>query len=110
MEDGWSDYIFSPPPAVLCQFRRESTGETFLANPLEFSRIFNVAGLQWRLTGIGKQQIEADPRLSWDAQQRGLAALQAYSQQMQASGFAAGLMGTLGPPASMLIALGLSGS
>jgi hypothetical protein len=59
--DGWNDYMYTfPPENILLQFKIEnsefpSTWLGYSHSPSEF----NVAGLKWRLTGIGKRQLDS---------------------------------------------------
>lgn len=61
---GWISYIESPPPHyILCQFVRRICWEgpvwaQWVGMRAEFSPEFKVANLYWRLTGIGKHQLE----------------------------------------------------
>lgn len=59
--EGWTDYFLCRPPRVLCLFSREGHTETFVALPSEFRPEFNVAGLRWKLTGVGKVALERIP-------------------------------------------------
>ena len=57
LDNDWHDYIYSSPPRdVLCKFSRD-TGSTWMGYARDFHPEFNVAGLCWRLTGIGKHQL-----------------------------------------------------
>lgn len=59
--EGWNDYMYSfPPENVLLQFkqqRSEITAQVWTGYA-DFPYEFNVANLKWRLTGIGKHQLE----------------------------------------------------
>lgn len=52
--------INSPPP-VLCQFWRGDGRPPFVAFPYDLAPEFNIDGLFWRLTGVGRAQLEAMP-------------------------------------------------
>jgi hypothetical protein len=55
-DNDWHDYVyFSPPRNVLCQFWNSSRKWTGYGR--DFAPEFNIANLQWRLTGIGKHQL-----------------------------------------------------
>ena len=68
MSEGWIPYELQSPPPVLCQFKR-TNGAIFLVNPTSFDPAFNVAGLRWELTGIGREELERigaeDSRTRW---------------------------------------------
>jgi hypothetical protein len=49
---------------VLCEFAREEWDGTLVAKRSEFHPESNAVGLYWRLTGIGREQMEA-----WDSRQ-----------------------------------------
>lgn len=55
--ESWTEYDFQRPPDVLCKFWNSNTYRTFIAKPSDFSPEFNVAGLYWKLTGIGREQL-----------------------------------------------------
>ena len=60
----WTSYAFQlPPPTLLCQFRREGQGQAgwFVGYAKDFSPEFNVANLEWRLTGIARVQLDQMP-------------------------------------------------
>ena len=63
-EDGWTDFDkCGPPQGVLLQFRYVGVGFRYTllgANYAEdLSPYLNRAGMQWRITGIGKEQLAA---------------------------------------------------
>lgn len=55
-ENGWTHYLYRKPPNVLCEFQTDA--ERFLAYPKDLHPAFNIAGLYWRLTGIGRRELE----------------------------------------------------
>lgn len=62
--EGWYAYINHPvPKGILCQFERRAgmSGEDQgrWVGYADFHPQFNVANLYWRLTGIGKMQMES---------------------------------------------------
>ena len=65
-ENGWYDFTYSyPPKNVLLQFERRWPIDSKFADVErwvgynDFYPEFNVAGLYWRYTGIGREQMEA---------------------------------------------------
>ena len=59
-ENGWYDFTYSyPPKNVLLQFERRSGDLDTWIGYNDFHPEFNVAGLYWRHTGIGREQMEA---------------------------------------------------
>jgi hypothetical protein len=61
-ENGWTEYLSSNPPKnVLLQFRRRDSCQDFTwIDYNDFHPEFNVANLYWRLTGIGRHQLEGE--------------------------------------------------
>ena len=60
----WTDYQFQPAPrTLLCQFRRTGQGQAgwFVTYAKDFLPEFNVANLEWRLTGIAREALEGMP-------------------------------------------------
>lgn len=57
----WTSYSLCPAPwGILCQFRRRNKPLglfTFVARREDFLPEFNINGLEWKLTGIGKEQL-----------------------------------------------------
>ncbi len=59
--EDWTSYeLHSAPRGLLCQFRRQD-GFAFTGYAKDFFPEFNVAGLEWKLTGIAKEQLERMP-------------------------------------------------
>lgn len=59
--EDWASYELQPAPRdLLCQFRRQD-GFAFTGYAKDFFPEFNVAGLEWKLTGIAKEQLERMP-------------------------------------------------
>lgn len=58
--EGWTSYELRRPPDVLCQFARDG-GMPFICKPSEFYPEFNISGLYWRLTGIGREYLDSLP-------------------------------------------------
>ena len=56
--DGWTSYAYKSAPHVLCQFWREGWDSTRIFNIADGGPEFNVAGLYWKMTGIGKEQFD----------------------------------------------------
>ena len=55
----WTDYVYHPAPrSLLCQFRRYGDGPVQIAYAKDFSSYFNVAGLEWKLTGIARMELD----------------------------------------------------
>jgi hypothetical protein len=71
IDSGWTDYLFKRAPSgILCQFARVETSDNggYMTKPWvgvqdDFRPEYNVAGLYWRLTGIGREQLERCPHL-----------------------------------------------
>jgi hypothetical protein len=79
MSDGWTNYAYQRPPrGILCQFERRpafieydpvngiplvsgNVTQRFTGYVDDFGPGFNVAYLYWRLTGIGREELEAMP-------------------------------------------------
>jgi len=59
----------SAPPQLLCMFRRAEWRQPGIGYACEFSPEFNVAGLEWKLTGIAKEALAG---MSPEAQARAL--------------------------------------
>lgn len=60
-EFDWTDYTATPAPrTLLCQFRRRD-GFAHTGYAKDFLPEFNVAGLEWRLTGIARTELEGMP-------------------------------------------------
>ena len=61
----WTNYIFTPaPPSLLCQFRRRVSDEAAVlctGYACDFSPESNCANLEWRLTGIAREQLDRMP-------------------------------------------------
>ena len=58
----WTDYMFQPAPrSLLCQFRRKEWAEIHVGYAKDFRPEFNVAGLEWKLTGIAREQLDQMP-------------------------------------------------
>lgn len=56
--DDWTDYTWQPAPQfLLCQFRRKD-GFAHTGYAKDFCPEFNVAGLEWKLTGIAREQLD----------------------------------------------------
>ncbi len=59
--EDWTSYEFQPAPrTLLCQFRRKD-GFAYTGYAEDFYPEFNVAGLEWKLTGIAKEQLDRMP-------------------------------------------------
>ena len=59
--EDWTSYEFQPAPSMLlCQFRRRDGLFQFSHTGFakDFLPEFNVAGLEWNLTGIAREQLE----------------------------------------------------
>ena len=59
--EDWTSYEFqSAPPSILCQFRRKDGQHTmvFTDYAKNFYPEFNVSGLEWKLTGIAREELE----------------------------------------------------
>jgi len=61
-EDGWREWVnewmcSSPPRGVLIQMDRPEWEKPWIAYCEDVHPEMNVAGLYWRLTGIGKEQV-----------------------------------------------------
>lgn len=67
--EGWTSYELRRPPDVLCRFVRFSdlTEQALICKPSEFRPEMNIAGLYWRLTGIGRKEFEG-----WNEQQHAM--------------------------------------
>ena len=63
--DDWTCYEFQPAPRdLLCQFRRKDTQYVtwqFVGFARDFLPEFNVYGLEWKLTGIAREQLDQMP-------------------------------------------------
>jgi hypothetical protein len=64
--DGWHNYLYTyPPKNILLQFERRVGLDSLIPQKYgwtgyaDFGDYFNTANLYWRLTGIGKHQLEA---------------------------------------------------
>lgn len=59
--EDWTEYTFQPAPrTLLCQFRREGQ-PVYVGYAKDFPPEFNVAGLEWKLTGIAREQLDRMP-------------------------------------------------
>src|ERR1700731_377956 len=57
--DDWTDYSTQPAPrTLLCQFRRGDKFFNYVAYAKDFDPAFNIAGLEWKLTGIAREQLD----------------------------------------------------
>ena len=57
----WTSYEFQRAPTdFLCQFRRED-GFTHIGYAKDFLPEFNISGLEWKLTGIAREQLDGMP-------------------------------------------------
>lgn len=57
----WTNYIMQPAPrTLLCQFRRED-GFTHVGYAKDFLPEFNISGLEWKLTGIAREELDRMP-------------------------------------------------
>jgi hypothetical protein len=57
----WTSYEFQRAPrTLLCQFRRKD-GFAHTGYAKDFQPEFNIAGLEWRLTGIARTELEGMP-------------------------------------------------
>lgn len=60
--EDWTNYATTPAPrTLLCQFRRKDRYFNHVGFAKDFLPEFNVAGLEWRLTGIAKEQLDRMP-------------------------------------------------
>ena len=62
--EDWTDYYFQPPPpTLLCQFRRidERGCLQFVGFSKDMVPEFKSVGLQWKLTGIAREQLDRMP-------------------------------------------------
>lgn len=60
--EDWTNYITVPAPrTLLCQFRRKDRYFNHVGFAKDFLPEFNVAGLEWKLTGIAKEQLDRMP-------------------------------------------------
>jgi hypothetical protein len=61
----WTDYFLAPaPPSLLCQFRRRranSIEQEGVRYAQDFPSEFNCAGLEWKLTGIAREELDRMP-------------------------------------------------
>ena len=56
---GWHNWmLYQPPEGCLLQFIREEWSEPILRTPEQIHPLANVNGLFWRMTGIGRHQLE----------------------------------------------------
>lgn len=86
--DTWTEYTIQPaPPNLLCQFRRKD-GFAHTGYAKDFLPEFDIAGLQWKLTGIAREQWDRMPdRVKQQVMPQALsqAALDAMSVAVQIS-------------------------
>ena len=62
--ESWVRYELQPAPRnLLCQFRRKGQGSAgwFVGYAKDFSSYFNIADLEWQLTGIAREQLDRMP-------------------------------------------------
>jgi hypothetical protein len=59
-EDWTPSEIQPAPKELLCQFRRRD-GFSHTGYARDFMPEFNVAGLEWKLTGIGREELDRMP-------------------------------------------------
>jgi hypothetical protein len=62
--EDWTDYNFQPAPSnLLCQFQRidERGCLRFVGFAKDMLPEFNIARLQWKLTGIAREQLDRMP-------------------------------------------------
>jgi hypothetical protein len=60
----WTNYVYHPAPrSLLCQFRRQDGDYLwqFVGYAKDFLSVFNVAGLEWKLTGIARVELDRMP-------------------------------------------------
>jgi hypothetical protein len=60
----WTNYAtHSAPSSLLCQFRRQDGAYSwqFIGYARDFLPEFNVAGLEWMLTGIAREELDRMP-------------------------------------------------
>ena len=65
--EDWTNHAAYPaPPSLLCQFRYSSVGNAYVehvwvAYAKDFGPTLNIANLEWRLTGIAREQLDRMP-------------------------------------------------
>jgi hypothetical protein len=60
--EDWTDYVFqSAPRTLLCQFRRKEWSKVHVGYAKDFPPESNIAGLEWKLTGIAREQLDHMP-------------------------------------------------
>lgn len=60
--EDWTDYTTIPAPkTLLCQFRRKDRFLNHVGFAKDFLPEFNVVGLEWKLTGIAREQLDRMP-------------------------------------------------
>jgi hypothetical protein len=59
-EDGWNNWAKYPPPDALCEITTTERYDFVLAVPSDLSHYLNAVSLWWRLTGIGRMQLEGE--------------------------------------------------
>lgn len=95
IDDSYKEMLHSYPPPVLIEIAREEWDRTYVIYARNIDPMCNTVGLYWRLTGIGKEQLDRMPQHSFP-----------QMNQMEDTGsmrFAHslfGLSGLLGPGAS----------
>jgi hypothetical protein len=65
----WTQYALQPPSRdLLCQFRRhadQGPAGWFVAYARDFRPEFNISGLEWRLTGIAREELDRMPKTTY---------------------------------------------